>query len=169
VGAATWFLHWSSQPAETTVHIADTQTAARTPKPAYQPFKSKLFRSEVPYGWVIRFNTDTASLTQATSFPDGASLERGQIGMTADSLPPSGLSGVPDYNLRVQDPRTYVRQPSTLPGVSALFLDTNTASAYTAFLVNGSRYASITVSQFATPGDAFYMLVHLLDSWKWTV
>jgi hypothetical protein len=165
---ALWFVHWSSQPAQTTIHVADASMPAAKLQPSYQPLRSKLFASEVPYGWVIHVTTDTAALTQITSFPNGSSLDSGQIAVTIDSLPPSGLSGVPDFNLRKTTPETYETQTTSLPGVSVLFLDKNTTSAYTAFLLHGGRYATVSASQFDTLPEAYAMLKHVIEMWKWS-
>lgn len=163
------FVRWSNQPASTTIHIADDQAPAAAKAPAYQDFGSKLFKSEVPSGWAIRKNTDTATLSQVVSFPSGGSVNRGQIAVTVNALPAGGLEAVPDYNVRVQDRTNYRKQATNLAGVSATFLDRNGTTGYTAFMTRGSHYAVITVSQFATPEEAYALLTHVVEAWKWII
>jgi hypothetical protein len=163
---ALWLQHWSNEPATTTIHIADNnQVVDKTP--AYQPIKSKLFASEVPYGWLIRTNTDTTSLTQMVGFPGGSSINHGQVAVTVDMLTAGGITAVPDYNVRVQDKTNYQKQTTDLPGVSATFIDLNNGPGYTVFMIHGGRYAIVTVSQFATPNEAHSLLSHVVTSWKW--
>jgi hypothetical protein len=169
VNTVGWLAHWSSEPSSTTIHIAADQAPAANNVPTYQPFTSQLFASEVPSGWIIRRNTDTASLSQLVSFPAGSSVNHGQVAATVDMLPSAGLTAVPDYNLRMQDKTKYQKQTTNLTGVSALFLDENGTTGYTAFMVHGSRYAAVTVSQFATPDESYAMLRHVVETWKWKV
>jgi len=164
VPAVLWLAHWSSQPAATTIHIAQPAKAAAS-QPTYQLLKTPYFTTEIPASWQPRAASTVSDRWQQVAVaPAGVS---GQVGLSSAVIPSDGLSGIGDYKLRISDPTTYkVVTDATLPAGSQTFLTAGTAD-YTTFLQAQGRYAALSITGLEEAGESHTLLLHMLNTWHW--
>ncbi|TAK89700.1 hypothetical protein EPO04_01175 [Patescibacteria group bacterium] len=164
------FYGWANSPSSQAIKVDNQDTAqANQADTTLQPISTKFFTIQLP----ANYKTQTNSLPGRTPLIQLFSYEPHsggvQVGVVSDLLPPEGLSGVADYNLRKTKPAEYkvIAVPGGNKYVRALFT-LHDQSELSAYLVNGSRYASVTVSGPQNqPALLQKRLDETLQTWQW--
>ncbi len=133
-----------------------------------QDVETAFFRTKLPTSFHVQ---QTSKANVATSLQLSASEsggERNQVGITTALIPSDGLSGIPDYLLRVRKTDIYVSVPTTdFPADSKTFKKVD-GGEITTFIIHNNRYASVAVSSsVASESDLLALRKQIANAWQW--
>jgi len=164
------FYGWANKPSSQPIKI-DNPTESPTPQATAQPntVSTDYFIVQFPARFKVQTNKPSGSsqLLQILSYePNSGGL---QIGIVSNALPDGGLNSVADYNLRKMKPAEY--QPTNVQfrnnSLQAAF-QSNDQSEISVYLVDRTRYASVTITGPAGQSDTLQRrLEEVLSTWQW--
>lgn len=161
---------WANSPSSQSIKVGDqTGTSDNQVDTRLKTLSTDYFTVQLPANFKTQTNglPGSSQLVQILSYePYSGGV---QVGIVSNILPSGGLSGVADYNYRKTKAAEYI--PISLPSgnasTRALFRHYD-QSELSAYLVNGSRYASVTVS--GPPEQSTILqkrLEETLQTWQW--
>jgi hypothetical protein len=157
-----FFSKWANTPNQQTITV---QSQVQNPKPDYVKLDTVYFSSVSPQDWQVRQQLSQGRL-QIRVF--AKSTNSGQMSIVVDTLPAEGLAGVGDYNLRIRSPDKYeIYADDSLPSGTKAFKDTTSSPVYTVFMTNGSRYASISISEMTSVETTLTLMHKVTAQWLW--
>lgn len=163
------FRQWAEQPVGGTLRTgAPTRSTAPDTPETSADIQNDYFTATLPAGFEIKRQTtqqDGSSLQRLV-----ASDKRQQLAITVATLPPEGLTGAGNYNLRAKDATNY--QPYNLtdmPAGATTFRSVNNPPAFVVFWPNGDRYAEIALTSdgAATLDELTASFSQIIQTWQW--
>lgn len=164
------FNGWANSPSSKSVWVGNQDVSQLDQTSStLKPISTKYFTTLLPENYKTQINTTPERKPAVLVLSHEPRSGGIQVGIVSDVLPASGLSGVADYNLRATKPDEY--QPIALPGTNnslqALFKASD-RTELSAYLVDGTRYASITVTGAQNQSDLLQKrLEDTLTTWRW--
>jgi len=158
------FINWINQPSEQTIVV---QNADVTTQPTTQTVDTPYFTFVLPASYAVRNNKSVdPHMVHILAFTT-LNVDS-QVGVSSALLPSDGLKGVGDYNLRATATDQYEQfVDSSFPPGSVSFRLVSSAVNPIVFMVNGDRYASVSVSGSASNSDQLTLLKAITSSWLW--
>lgn len=167
VAVCTWLLlRWANSPV--TQRVISTDIANQTDANETIDITTDYYRTKLPADYRVELNPNPndATMLQLSAFPsdDG----RVQVGITTALLPTDGLNGVADYIYRIKQTATYIPISTTVFSGDSHEFQKQGGGELSAFVINGGRYASITVSGEGTTDDDLRVVQQLIAAnWNW--
>lgn len=167
--AIIMFIRWASQPVVQSIPVTTPEPVAAIENGKMQLVETAYFSTEVPEPLRVQKSENKANplLVQVSIFESKNGGR--QLGITSNTLPSEGISGVADYNYRSKKTEAY--QKTTLPGApagSTTFESTAGAREIATFITDGSHYASVVVTgATATREQLLALHDQVLQSWQW--
>jgi len=165
------FNKWEGGSATGRVHTG-TPTTTTTPVAPPLAVTNHYFSTVLPAGFSLKRQIENSSSSDSLVSlvaTTGSDLSE-QFAATVGTIPPSGIQGVGDYNLRATQTSTY--QPYTpvdLPPGAVAFRTSSGAPAFTVFWPHTNVYIELSFSSDGGASLEQLVLVYeqVLHSWKW--
>ncbi len=164
----TWYtLVWANSPVKQRVTTVDTTTTTQSeqdPVDVTTPY----FSTKLPAGYRVETakNPNNPTMLQVSAFTTRDSQP--QVGITTATLPSDGMQGVADYQYRAKEVTIYNPMKSVLFSSDSFEFEKIGGGEFTTFLVQGTRYASITVSGEAATTESMQSLRQFIAAhWFW--
>jgi hypothetical protein len=156
---------WANSPVnETETTTVDVPSSDALPD---QTVTSSCYSFQVPGGFRVKDVTDPNNPAFAHTQIFETSNKGRQAGITCSTLPSEGLSGVASYNMREKRTDLYEPYfPADLPVDGKAFRDPKSGEV-TVFLVDGKRYASISVTGVMGNNRLRDFASHIYTTWQW--
>jgi hypothetical protein len=164
---------WMTGSSEGTVRtgIPTSQTA---PPVAQEPvtIDTSFFSTTLPAGFTVKRKVDNPSATplQLELAANTGSRTDQQFSATIGTMPPDGLSGIGDYNLRSTDTTTYAKIAlPNLPSGAVAFHSISGPAALTIFWPRTTHYAEISfTTESGTSQDSLQTTYSsVMAAWSW--
>ena len=164
----TWYLlDWANSPVKQRVTSTDTTT---TIEPEENPVEvsTPYFSTKLPAEYRIQTtkNPNNPTMIQVSAFTTRDTQP--QVGITSATLTSDGIQGVADYQYRAKETTIYNPMKSALFSSDSFEFEKKGGSEFTAFLIQGTRYASITVSGEGVTTESMQSLRQFIAAhWYW--
>lgn len=169
--AGIWFfLSWANSPVEDTATILVPSTNLENdPSKRLQTVLTPFYQTMVPKSFSVQQSVNKSNPNHVQVLMHDSVRSDSQIGITTNSIPSDGMSGVSDYILRKSVSKDYKPyESSELAEGSEGFYKIAGSREYTVFLYNDTRYASISVTgEGASDNILEELLAQVVKTWSW--
>lgn len=167
VATCTWLLlRWANSPV--TQRVISTDIATQSDANDTTDVTTEYYTTKLPANYRVDMNPNPSDphMLQLSAFPTDD--RRVQVGITTALLPADGLNGIADYIYRVKQTATYVPVTTLVFSGDSREFQKQGGGELSSFVINGSRYASITISGEGTTDSDLQAIQQLIAAnWHW--